>query len=188
MDQVDSAPHAHRLFGAPMSFIAKVLPFVTIAALITACSDVSSPTQAFSAPESARASKGGTAVGGGGGGGGGGAGTPIVVATPPTVNATGTWVGTTDGPDVTHTYTFFLTQTAAGTVSGSAAMKTPFETGFWLVVGTVHGDTLSLSEGPGTVSPGSQLLPFYRGIIQSGGSRLAGGFLVGGSPLTLFKQ
>jgi hypothetical protein len=163
-----------------MSVIAKVLPFAAIAALITACSDVSSPTQAFSAAPSALASKGGT-----GGGGGGGGGTPPVVATPPTVNATGTWVGTTDGPDVTHTYTFTLTQTDAGTVSGGVSMKTLFETGSWLVVGTVHGDTLLLSDGPGTVVSGSQLVPFYRGIIGGGGSRLPGVFLAaGGSPLT----
>ncbi|HEV7994526.1 MAG TPA: hypothetical protein VGP25_22075 [Gemmatimonadaceae bacterium] len=105
------------------------------------------------------------------------------------MNATGTWVGTTDGPDVTHTYTFFLTQSGKGTVSGSVSMKTPFETGAWLVIGTVNADTLMLYDGPGTVSAGAQLSPFYRGIVSSSSSRIAGEFLAaGGSPVILLKQ
>lgn len=166
-----------------MSFVVKALPFVVVAALVAACSDVSSPTQSLSVAGSPLASKGGT-----GGGGGGGGTQPVVVATPPTVNATGTWVGTTDGPDVVHTYTFSLTQTAAGTVSGVASFTTGFVNGSSLVVGTVSGDTLALYGGPGTVSAGAQLTPYYRGIVSSNTARLDGSFVVGGSPLRLFKQ
>jgi hypothetical protein len=171
-----------------MSLVAKFSPFALVAAtLLAACSDISSPTQSISAPASASASKGGT--GGGGGGGGGSAGAPqLVVTTPPTVNATGTWIGTTDGPDIIHTYTFTLTQTAAGTVSGVSAMRTAFTNGFALVVGTVNGDTLTLYAGPGTVCSSCQLSPYYSGIISAVGSRLDGSFFSGGSPLTLLKQ
>lgn len=109
------------------------------------------------------------------------------MTTPPTANATGTWVGTTDGPDVTHNYTYTLTQTSAGMVSGSASVVTPFTTVSYLVAGTVNGDTLMLYTG--IVCGGCTLNPLYRGIISNGGSQVNGSFLNGGvSPLTLFKQ
>ena len=171
-----------------MSFAHRISPVAVVAAtLFAACSDVSSPTEASPSPASALASKGGS--GGGGGGGGGGSGSvQLVVTTPPTVNATGTFVGTTDGPDVIHTYTFTLTQTDAGMVSGVAAMRTATQNGFAVVSGTVNGDTLTLYMGPGTVSPGAQLVAYYRGIVSSGSTRIDGGFFSGGSPLTLYKQ
>jgi hypothetical protein len=111
------------------------------------------------------------------------------VTTPPTVNATGTWAGTSDGPDVTHTYTFWLTQTAAGMVSGTGSMTTPFQTAAYTVAGTVNGDTLTLYTGAGTVSSGGTLNPLYRGIVSASGALVDGQFLNGGvSPVTLFKQ
>src|SRR5215831_20522069 len=144
-----------------MSFVAKVLRFpVVAAALLAACSDGSSPTQVFSVPASGLASKGGTGAGGGGGGGGGGeggGGTQLVVTTPPTVNATGTWFGTTDGPDVTHTYTYALNQTGGGIVNGVGTTVTPFITVTESVVGTVNGDTLMLYAG--TVCGSCTLVP-----------------------------
>jgi hypothetical protein len=73
-------------------------------------------------------------------------------------------------------------------VSGAASMTTPFQTAAWLVAGTVNGDTLMLYEGPGTVCSTCQLSLFFRGIIASGGSQLSGGFVSGGSPITLLKQ
>jgi hypothetical protein len=164
---------------------AKVLPFaVAAAALLAACSDVSSPTQASSIPASPLARKGGV---GGGGGAGGGGGTQLIVTTPPTANATGTWVGTSDGPDIRHTYTFTLDQTGAGMVSGAGTVLTPFTTVTELVVGTVNGDTLMLYAG--SVCGSCTLNPLYRGIISSSRSRVNGSFLAGGiSPVTLFKQ
>jgi hypothetical protein len=168
-----------------MSF-AKALSFVVVAAVVSACSDVSAPTQVSPAPASALASKGGSG-GGGGGGGGGGSAQPVVTSAP-TVNTTGTWIGTTDGPDVIHTYTFTLTQDGSGMVSGVAAMRTATQNSFALVIGTVNADTLTLYMGPGTVSPGAQLSLYFRGIVSARSSRLDGGFISGGSPLTLYKQ
>jgi hypothetical protein len=159
-----------------------------VAGLVAACSDVSAPTRAVPVPASSLASKGGGGGGGGGGNGGGGGSTSPIVTTPATVNATGTWVGTTDGPDVTHTYTFTLTQTAAGTVSGVSSFATPTTTGFALVAGTVNGDTLALYVGAGTVCAGCQLVPYYSGIISSKGTRMEGSFASGGSPLRMFKE
>jgi len=173
-----------------MSFTSKVLSFALLsAALAAACSDASSPTQAFSASAAPLASKGGTGGSGGGGGGGGGGGsvTQLVVNTPPTVDATGTWIGTTDGPDVTHTYTFTLTQTGAGIVSGVTTSVTPFVITTASVVGTVNGDTLMLYVG--TLCGSCTLTPSYRGMISQTNSQMSGTFLSGGvSPLTLFKQ
>jgi hypothetical protein len=103
------------------------------------------------------------------------------------VNATGTWVGTTDGPDVTHTYTFALNQTGGGIVSGVGTTVTPFITVTGSVVGTVNGDTLMLYDG--IVCGSCTLVPLYRGIISSSAAQVNGSFLSGGvSPLTLFKQ
>lgn len=168
-----------------MSFAARVLPLAVVAAaLAAACSDVPSPTQATRRPVSALASKGSS---GGGGGGGTTGSTQLVVTTPPTVNASGTWVGTSDGPDVTHTYTFKLNQSNEGMVSGSGSMVTPFITSSYTVVGTVNGDTLMLYVG--TTCTSCTLSPLYRGIVSSSGTRIDGEFLNGGvSPVTLFKQ
>ena len=170
-----------------MSSIPKVLPLAVLAAaLLAACADVSSPTQPSAAATRPLASKG-SGSGGGGGGGGGGSTTQLVVTTPPTVNATGTWVGTSDGPDVAHTYTFRLQQTGAGMVSGTGTTVTPFMTASYALVGTVNGDTLMLYVG--TVCSGCALTPTYRGIVASDASRIDGNFLNGGvSPVTLFKQ
>jgi hypothetical protein len=167
-----------------MSSVARVLPFTVVAvALAAACSDGSSPTRPAAAPASTLASKG---SGGGGGGGGAGGGT-LLVTTPPTVNATGTWVGTSDGPDVTHTYTFTLNQTDAGMVSGAGTMETPFLSASYLVRGTVNGDTLRLYTG--TDCSSCTLNPLYRGIVSADGSRVDGEFLNGGvSPVTLFRR
>ena len=112
---------------------------VASAGILVRGSRKSTPPPTFFAPASALASKGS--------GGGGGGGTQLVVTTPPTVDATGTWVGTTDGPDVTHTYTYTLNQTAAGIVSGVGTIVTPFTTVTELVAGTVNGDTLMLYAG-----------------------------------------
>lgn len=168
-----------------MSSVARILPLAVVAAaLIAACSDVSAPTGTMPAPGTALASRGG---GGSGGGGGGGGGTVLVVTAPPTVNATGTWIGTSDGPDVTHTYTFTLTQTDAGMVNGLGSSVTPFVTASYSVVGTVNGDTLMLYTG--TVCSSCTLNPLYRGIVSSDGARVDGAFVNGGvSPVTLFKQ
>lgn len=101
---------------------------------------------------------------------------------PPTVDATGTWVGTTDGPDVTHTCTYTLNQSSGGIVSGAGTITTPFTTVSELVVGTVNGDTLMLYAG--TVCGSCTLNPLYRGIISSSGSRVDGSFILGGvSPI-----
>jgi hypothetical protein len=155
----------------------------TAAVLAAACGTTDGPTALAPRPAAPLSSKGGT------GGGGGGGGTPLVVTTPPTVNATGTWVGTSDGPDVTHTYTFRLTQTAAGLVSGTGSMTTPFQSAAYTVAGTVNGDTLTLYTGPGTVSSGGSLSPLYRGVVSADGSLVDGRFLNGGvSPVTLFRQ
>ena len=109
------------------------------------------------------------------------------MTTPPTVDATGTWVGTSDGPDVTHTYTFTLQQTSGGMVSGTGTTVTPFMNSAYSVVGTVNGDTLMLYVG--TVCSSCTLTPSYRGIVSSDGSRVDGTFLNGGvAPVTLFKQ
>jgi hypothetical protein len=164
----------------------KVLSFaLAAAALLAACSDASSPTRAVSSPSSPVASKG--AGGGGGGGGGTVGGTQLVVTTPPTVNASGKWTGTSDGPDVTHTYTFTLNQTGAGMVSGTGTMATPFQNAAYSVVGTVNGDTLMLYVG--VVCGTCTLTPTYRGIVSASGTRVDGNFLNGGvSPVTLFKQ
>jgi hypothetical protein len=169
-----------------MSFAVKVLPLAVVAtALIAACSDVSSPNSAISVNGSAVASKGGS---GGGGGNGGGTTTQPVLTTPATVNVTGKWVATTDGPDILHTYTYLLTQASAGTVSGTMSWVAGGSNGFALVTGTVNGDTLALYEGPGTVCAGCQLTPTFRGIVSSNGSRIDGSFMVGGSPLRFIKQ
>ena len=167
-----------------MPFAARVLPFAVIAAaLVAACSDVPSPTQVTRPPVSAVASKGS----GGGGGGGTTGSTQLVVTTPPTVNASGTWVGTSDGPDVTHTYSFRLTQSNEGMVSGSGSTVTPFITSSYTVVGTVNGDTLMLYVD--TTCTSCTLSPLYRGIVASSGTRVDGDFLNGGvSPVTLFRQ
>jgi hypothetical protein len=167
-----------------MPSVAGFLPFTVVAvALLAACSDVSSTTRPMPVSASALASKGS----GSGGGGGGGGGTLLVVTTPPTVSATGTWVGTSDGPDVTHTYTFTLSQTDAGMVSGAGTTVTPFMTASYQVVGTVNGDTLMLYTGMNCSS--CALNPLYRGIVSADGSRVDGNFLNGGvSPVTLFKQ
>lgn len=164
-----------------MSLVSRVLPFaVAAAALAAACTDVA-PTQAVPRPASPLASKGS------GGGGGGGGTTQLVVTTPPTVDATGTWVGTSDGPDVTHTYSFTLMQTTTGLVSGAGTSVTPFVTASYSVVGTVNGDTLMLYTG--TVCSSCTLNPLYRGIVAADGSRVDASFLNGGvSPVTLFKQ
>lgn len=171
-----------------MSSLTKVLPLAIVAAvLLAACSDVPSPTEGTSTPSSLLASKGSGSSGGGGGGGGGGSSTQLVVTTPPTVNTTGTWVGTSDGPDVTHTYTFILQQTGAGMVSGTGTMATPFLNSAYSVVGTVNGDTLMLYTG--TVCGTCTLNPLYRGIVSADTSRVDGSFLNGGvSPVTLFRQ
>jgi hypothetical protein len=168
-----------------MSFVAKILPFIVVAAAVSACSDVTSPTQSLAVPASSLASKGGT--GGGGGGGGGGATSPVV--TKPTVNVTGTFVGTTDGPDVVHTYTFSLTQASDGSVTGIASYSTATQNGFFVVAGTVSGDSLTLFDGPGTVAPGEQLVLFFTGKASSDGSQIVGNFVpAGGKPITLVKQ
>ncbi len=84
-----------------MSLGARVLPFFLIAALlVAACADAPSPTQVSVDPASPIASKGS-----GGGGGGGGGSTTLVITTAPTADASGTWTGTSDGPDITHTTT-----------------------------------------------------------------------------------
>lgn len=167
-----------------MPLAARVLPFVVVAAVfVAACSDATSPTQATARAGSSLASKGS----GSGGGGGGTGGTLLVVTTPPTVNASGTWVGTSDGPDVTHTYTFKLNQSNDGMVSGSGSTVTPFITSSYNVVGTVNGDTLMLYVG--TLCSTCTLSPLYRGIVASSGTQIDGDFLNGGvSPVTLFKQ
>ena len=164
-----------------MSFVAKVLPFAVVAAgLVSACSDVSSPSQAFSVPTSSMAKKGG-------GGGGGESVTQLVVATPPTANVTGRWVGTDDRNDAVYTYTYTLTQTDEGIVSGVGITATPTMTATASIVGTVNGDTLMLAVG--SVSCGScTITPIYRGIISSDALRVNGSFLSGGSPVTLVKQ
>ena len=167
-----------------MSFVFKALPVLAVAAAFaSACSDVSSPTQASSVPMEAAASKGS-----GGGGGGGGSSTPqLVITTAPTVNTTGTWTGTTDGPDVVHNYVYNLTQTSAGMVSGIGTVTTPFTKVQYTVVGTVNGDTLMLYTG--MVCSGCTLNPLYKGLVSYNSSRIDGQFLNGGvSPLTLFKQ
>ena len=166
-----------------MPLAARFLPFALVAAtLAAACSDVASPTQAVSRPASALASKGS----GSGGGGGSIGSTQLVVTTPPTVNASGAWVGTSDGPDVTHTYTFKLNQSNEGIVSGSGSTVTPFVTSSYSVVGTVNGDTLMLYVG--TICSSCTLSPLYRGIASSG-MQIDGDFLNGGiSPVTLFEQ
>lgn len=174
-----------------MSLNSKVLPLLALsAALLAACSDGASSTQPVLASGSALAAKGGTGGGGGGGGGGNGGGSggnvQLVITTPPTVNATGTWTGTTDGPDVVHTYTFTLTQTSAGSVSGVSSFATATQNGFEVVVGTVNGDTLALYAGAGTVSPGAQLVPYYRGIVS--GSRIDGAFVATGVSPTFIKK
>lgn len=165
----------------------KVLPFAVLAvALLTACSDVPAPTQQASFPAPPAASKG-SGSGGGSGGGGGGSATQLVVTTAPTVNATGKWIGTSDGPDVTHTYTFTLQQTSDGMVSGTGTTATPFMNSAYSVVGTVNGDTLMLYTG--TVCSSCTLNPLYRGTVSSDTSRVDGSFLNGGvSPVTLFRQ
>jgi hypothetical protein len=167
-----------------MSFASKVLPFaVAAAALISACSDASYPTQALSAPDASLAKKGS-----GSGGGDASGGMPLVVTTPPTANATGTWKGTTDGPDITHNYTYTLTQTSTGIVTGSGFITTPFTTVSEAVVGTVNGDTLTLAVGTLSCST-CTFTPFFRGIISYGDSQIDGKFLNGGvSPITLYKQ
>jgi hypothetical protein len=171
-----------------MSFATKVLPIVILASALAACSDVAAPNQTFSAPTGALASKGGS----GGGGGGGGSKTDttvqLVVTTPPTVDATGTWVATDDGHDAVHTYTFTLTQTADGMVSGSILDTTPNTYAFELVVGTVNGNTLALYAGAGTVSPGAQLIAVYRGTISSDNSRIDGSFVGSSVSPRFFKQ
>jgi len=169
-----------------MSFAVKVLPLsLLVATFAAACSDVSSPTQS-AAPTAGLASKG-SGSGSGSGSNGGGSGTQLVVTTPPTVNSTGTWVGTTDGPDVAHTYTYVLSQTGAGIVSGTGKIVTPFTTVTELVAGTVNGDTLMLYAG--TVCGSCTLNPLYKGIVSSSSTRIDGSFVQGGvSPLTLFKQ
>ena len=167
-----------------MSF-AKVLPFAAFAAaLLTACSDVSAPTQTLSAPESSLARKGGS---GGGGVDATVTTSPLVVTTAPKVNVTGTWTAHTDGPDIPHTYTYTLTQTAEGLVSG-VAVGEGFGTSFALVAGTVNGDVLTLYSGAGTVCTGCQLVRFFVGTVASDGSRFEGNFDVGGSRLFFFKQ
>ena len=173
-----------------MSFSVNALPLTLLAAAFAvACADVSSPTQSV-APTAGLASKGsgsGGTSGGGGSNGGSSGGTQLVVTTPPTVNTTGTWMGTTDGPDVTHTYTYTLSQNGAGIVSGVGTIVTPFTTVTELVAGTVSGDTLMLYVG--TVCGSCTLNPLYRGIVSSNSTRVDGSFVQGGvSPLTLFKQ
>ncbi len=166
-----------------MASVSRVLPIAAAAAaLLVACADISAPTRVIPVSASALASKGS-----GGGGGGGGGGTTLVVTTPPTANAAGTWIGTTDGPDVTHTYTFTLNQTDAGMVSGAGSTVTPFMTASYSVVGTVNGDTLMLYTG--IACNGCTPNPLYRGIVAADGARVDGSFLNGGvSPVTLFKQ
>lgn len=161
----------------------KVLPLALVAtALVAACADVSSPTEVFPERASPLASKGS-----GGGGSGGTGSTQLLVTTPPTVNVTGTWVGTSDGPDITHTYTYALQQTSAGIVSGLGTTSTPFMTAQSSVVGTVNGDTLMLYTG--VVCSSCTLSPLYRGIVSSDGARVDGKFLNGGvSPVTLYRQ
>lgn len=169
-----------------MSVVARLVPFVVVAAaLVAACSDATSPTQAMSASASLSASKGGGGVGGGGGGAIGV--TQLVVTTAPTANSTGTWVGTSDGPDVPHTYTFSLKQSGAGMVSGSGTMATATLNAAYAIVGTVNGDTLMLYVG--TPCGSCTLSPIYRGLVSASGSQIAGNFVNGGvSPVTLFKQ
>lgn len=170
-----------------MSFTAKALPVsILVVALVSACSEVSSPTQILSSPTLASASKG-SGSGGGSSSGGGSGSTQLVITTPPTVNTTATWIGTTDGPDVTHTYTYVLSQTSAGMVNGTGKVVTPFTTVTELVTGTVNGDTLMLYSG--TVCGSCTLNPLYRGIVSSSSTQIDGSFIQGGvSPLTLFKQ
>lgn len=160
-----------------MSFNIKALPFAVVAfAMVSACSDIPSSVTAASGP-APRASKGGS-----------GKETPkLVVTTPPTVNTTGTWTGTTDGPDITHNYVYNLTQTSAGMVSGVGTVTTPFTTVQYLVTGTVNGDTLMLYTG--IACSGCTLNPLYRGLVSYNSTRIDGQFVNGGvSPLTLFKQ
>ena len=171
-----------------MSFATKALPFA-IAALVAACSDVSSPKQIArsGSASTSKGSGGGTSGGGSGGGSTSGSTTQLVVTTPPSANVTGTWLGTSDGPDVTHNYRFVLSQTTAGIVSGQGTTTTPFTTVQESVVGTVNGDTLMLYVG--TLSCSCTLSPLYRGIVSPAGSQIDGSFLNGGvSPVTLFKQ
>lgn len=168
-----------------MPLRARILPFAVIAtALVAACSDIASPTQSVAQPGVALASEGS----GSGGGGGGTASSLLVVTTPPTVTASGTWIGTSDGPDITHTYTFRLNQSNDGLVSGSGSSVTPFMTSSYSVVGTVNGDTLMLYVGTLTCSS-CTLSPLYRGIVSPGSTRIDGEFLNGGvSPVTLYRQ
>jgi len=167
------------------SFVARVLPLALVAAaFVTACSDVSSPTEALSVPASALARKG---AGGGGGGNGGSVGTPLVVTTPPTVDVTGTWVTTFDGGDVVSTAAYTIKQTADGIVTGSGVFhNTGGTTGSELLVGTVNGDTLTLYIGiiPCSCTPA----PLYQGIVSSNGLRVDGAFFTNGSPVVLNKQ
>lgn len=167
-----------------MSPASRFLPFAAVVALLVACSDASSPTQVVSDPGSPMASKG---SGSGGGGGGGGGSAQLVITTPPTVDATGTFVGTSDGPDITHSYTFRLKQASDGIVSGTGTTTTPFMTAAYTMVGTVNGDTLMLYVG-GTCGS-CTLTPTYRGIVAPDGSIVDGKFLNGGvSPVTLYRQ
>ncbi|HEY0995863.1 MAG TPA: hypothetical protein VGD77_07730 [Gemmatimonadaceae bacterium] len=167
-----------------MSRVARVLPLAVVAALVAACADLSAPTQVLTAVDAPMASKGSS---GGGGGGGGGGGTTLVVTTPPTVDATGAWAGSSDGPDIAHTYTLTLRQTGAGMVSGTGTTATPFMNAAYLVVGTVNGDTLMLYTGSTCAS--CTLAPLYRGIVSANGSRVDGTFLNGGvSPVTFYRQ
>jgi hypothetical protein len=171
-----------------MSFVSKALPLAIAAAALAACSDISSPTQTFSAPAAPLARKGGD-NGGGGGGGKDGNVTGLVVTTPPNSDVTGTWTAVEDGNDAIHYYTYTLRMTSEGIVSGSGVMKTATTTASYLIAGTVNGDTLALYVGPGTVCGSCELTPLYRGILASHGTRVEGTFVQGsGSPVTFYKQ
>jgi hypothetical protein len=164
-----------------MSFAAKVLPLAAVAvSLIAACSDASSPTEAISAPTSAAAKKGGDSKASE-------STAQLVITTPPTVNVTGQWVGTDDRFDNNYTFTYTLAQRDDGIVTGVGVTTTGFMTATSSIVGTVNGDTLMLDGGSLQCSS-CGLVPSYRGIVSSSGSRIEGSYLSGGSAVTLVKQ
>jgi hypothetical protein len=173
--------------GETMSFVAKALPFAVFAALLTACSDVSAPNQTLSAPQSSLAKKSGSTDGRGNSDPVEETVSPLVVTTAPKVNVTGTWIANTDGPDVPHKYTYTLTQSAEGLVSG-VAIGEGVGTSFALVVGTVNGTELKLYAGAGTVCTGCQLILYYQGTVSSNGSRFEGAFKTHGERVIFFKQ
>lgn len=169
-----------------MSF-AKAVSFAVFAAVVTACSDVSSPNQSLSAPQSSLTKKSGSTDGRGSSNPREETVSPLVVKTPPTVDVTGTWIAVTDGPDIPHTYTWTLTQTADGYVSG-VEVGEGFGTSYTRVIGTVERDTLTLWAGAGTVVTGGQLVLSVRTVITNYGTRFETTFPSHGERVIFYKQ